>query len=224
MEQPTNDLRQAPTRLETSERELAESKRELAMSKATAEANVEVAKRELAESKAKLEVAEANRAAHAFLSDEWKFYNEEVTAARAMVASAWAMVTSAGAMVTSAGAMVLKLTPAPGTYSPPPLHTHTTHNPLVDSLAASAKKEGGVAPARRTHLGCVLRVESPLSAHGSGASSSEAAKPWVELCDPAVLHPPLALVALLVGGEVWGYNTLQERGKEGEGCALLATV
>ena len=116
MEQPTNDLRQAPTRLETAERELA-------MSKATAEANVEVAKRELAESKrelaeskAKLEVAEANRAAHAFLSDEWKFYNEEVVSARAMVTSAWAMV--------------LKLTPAPGTYSPPPpSHTHNTQPP-----------------------------------------------------------------------------------------------
>ena len=98
MEQPTNDLRQAPTRLETAERELAESK-------------------------AKLEVAEANRAAHAFLSDEWKFYNEEVAAARAMVASA-------RAMVTSAWAMVLKLTPAPGTYSPPPpSHTHNTQPP-----------------------------------------------------------------------------------------------
>ena len=94
---------------------------------------------------AKLEVAEANRAAQAFSSDEWKFYNEEVS--------------RCSAMVMSDKAMVLKLTPAPGTYShpPPPPHMHNTqpHNTLVDSLAPSAKREGGVAPARRTRLGCV---------------------------------------------------------------------
>ena len=106
---------------------------------------------------------------------------------------------------------------------PPPSQKHNTPppNPLVDSLAASAKREGGVAPARRTRLGCVLRVESPLSAHGSGAPSSGAAEAWVDMCDPAMLPPPLAVVALLVGGEVWGVKTLQERRKEGGGAPSL---
>jgi len=82
--------------------------------------------------------------------------------------------------------------------TPPPSHTHNTqpHNPLVDSLAASAKREGGGlrllvghAPARRTRLGCGLRVESPLSAHGSGAPSSGAAEPWGIYATPRCCPP-----------------------------------
>jgi len=92
MDHSMNDLCQAQTRLETAERKL------------------EARERELAKSKTKLEEAELKREAQAFSSDEWKFYNEEVTACRAVVASD--------------KAMILKLTPAPGTYSPPPLLAH----------------------------------------------------------------------------------------------------
>ena len=100
MEQATNDLRQEKTKLEKAERKLE-----------TAEHKLETAER-------KLEAAETNRDAQEFLSDKWKFFNEEVSRCSAMVT----------AMVTSTGAMALKLTPAPGTYSPPP-HTRITHNP-----------------------------------------------------------------------------------------------
>ena len=133
MDQNTNDLRQDLTRLEAAERKLEAAER-------------------------KLEAAELKREAQAFSSDEWKFCNDEVTRYSAVVASDKAMVASAEAMVMSDQAMILKLTPAPGTYSPhPPSHMHNTqpHNLLVDSLAPSAKREGGVAPARRTRLGCV---------------------------------------------------------------------
>ena len=109
MEQPTNDLCQAQTKLETAEREL------------------EAAERELEAAERKLEAAEIKREAQAFSSDEWKFYNEEVTACRVMV-------KSNNAMVVSDIAIVLKLTPAPGTYSPPPPpHTRITHNPTHSS-------------------------------------------------------------------------------------------
>ena len=121
-----NDLRQAQTRLEATERKL--EAREL----------------ELAES-------EANRAAQAFLSDEWKFYNEEVTQCSAMVMSAMAMVMSDKSMI-------LKLTPDPGTYSPPPPHTCITHNPttpLSTPWLLRLRGRGGIAHACRTRLGCV---------------------------------------------------------------------
>ena len=92
MDQNTNDLRQDLTRLEAAERKLETAER-------------------------KVEAAELKREAQAFSSDEWKFYNEEITACRAVVASD--------------KAMVMKLTPAPGMYSPPPPppHTRITHNP-----------------------------------------------------------------------------------------------
>ena len=140
MEQYTNALCQDQTRLESAERKLEAGERELAESKAKLEA-----------AERKLEAAELKREAQAFLSDEWKFYNEEVTRCSAMV-------TSAEGRIVSDKAMIMKLTPAPGTYSPHlPSHMHNTqpHNLLVDSLAPSAKREGGVAPARRTRLGCV---------------------------------------------------------------------
>jgi len=120
MDQPMNDICQAQTKLETAEHKLEEAERELAES-------------------------EANRAAHAFLSDEWKFYNEEVI---------WC-----SAMVMSDKAMVLKLTPAPGTYShPPPPHTCITHNPttlLSTPWLLRLRGRGGIAHACRTRLGCV---------------------------------------------------------------------
>ena len=133
MDQPMNDICQDQTKLEAAERKL------------------EAAKRELAESKAELAESKANRAAHAFLSDEWKFYNEEVTQCSAMVMSAMAMVMSDKAMI-------LKLTPDPGTYSPPPPHTCITHNPttlLSTPWLLRLRGRGGIAHACRTRLGCV---------------------------------------------------------------------
>ena len=111
-----------------------------------AERELETAKLELAESKTNLKTAETNRNAQEFQSDKWKFFNEEVS--------------RCSVMVTADKAMVLKLTPAPGTYSPPPPppHTRITHNPthpLSTPWLLRLRGRGGIAHACRTRLGCV---------------------------------------------------------------------